>query len=166
MADLPLNCGTRWFCPAPERDELVIVSDFAFWISHWDRDFGRSRRCGGENCVLCCSGSPKVLRFVFEVVDESSRHFWFELRERHRNVISAMNDSRLGCAGSVIVVRRDGKGKTAPVDVRFVSRRDVVATDISRFVASLGLPALCLGDEGEEADRYPNQLPHSQGQGL
>lgn len=142
MANLPLPSKPKWFMATQQGRELVCLSDAHFWLSHWDSDVGRSRRCGGSDCVLCAAGLRPVYRFVFLVEDRTHRDWWLELREAHRAAIESANCPSSGCCGAVFYVSRRGPGKRGRVVVDHIGIEPKQEIDCSVFVSSLGLPPL------------------------
>lgn len=113
------------------------------WVSHWDTDIGRSRRCGGDECALCARGLPRVRRWVLlvELLEGDLR--WLELRDRHYAQVERIQVEGGGACGRQLVVWRKGHARNAPVEVRVQEEsREVVYQDISAFVGTLGEVAL------------------------
>ena len=119
MSRLPDKAGPRFVELTERRQEFVVCSTVEWWVSHWDPQRMRSRRCGGIQCALCAIGSPKVTRFVVLAVDSHNREWLLEFRERHRKLVERLEASV-----------SNGQG------VRIVGR------EIKLLVESFGLPAL------------------------
>jgi len=142
MSRLPSKDGPRFIKLSERRVELVVCSKVEWWVSHWDNQAGRSRRCGGVSCALCQIGSPKALRFVVMCVDARGQEVLLELRERHREIAERIDSTVANGQGVRIVARKDGGASNSPVDVRVLGPEPVYRREITLLVASFGLPAL------------------------
>lgn len=161
MSRLPSSTGPRFVEVTERRQELVVCSRVEWWVSHWDVERKRSRRCAGVGCALCAIGSPKVLRFVMLVVDQHGREGLIELRERHRQVVERIDATVTNGEGVRIVVRKDGSAKNAPVNVQVLGVETVFRREIKLLVAAFGLPALngASAHEPESLDVEASPLP-------
>lgn len=153
MAFGPKVCPT-WYKATERRADLLIISETAHWISHWDPEKGRSQRCGGLRCMACHLGSQKQLRVVVLVVDSAGKEFLLELRERHREALDRW-DSVVGLR---ITIRKLGAAKNSPVEIKGGEREYAVPRDISRLVDVLGGRPVLLaeGDLDGRADPQPH----------
>lgn len=142
MSRLPGKESPHFVSLSERRLELVVCSKVEWWVSHWDVERRRSRRCGGVECALCAIGSPKVLRFVVLCLDGRGRECLLELRERHREIAERIDATVTNGDGVRIVVRKDGAAGNSPVDVRILGLEPCYRREISLLVSSFGLPAL------------------------
>ena len=136
-----------WFAVTDRKAELLLVSAITSWVSHWDIETRRSRRCGGDRCELCRFGAPKVQRWVAIGVDKRGSDRLVEFRERHRGFFERCRVENGTAAGARIAIWKSGAAKNAPVEVALVGFEKVWPRDISNFVDCLGLPARLVGGE-------------------
>lgn len=161
MSRLPEKEGPRFVELTERRQEFVVCSKVEWWVSHWDVERRRSRRCGGVGCALCAIGSPKVVRFVVLAIDNRGHEVLLELRERHRAIAERLEASVSNGSGVRVVARKDGSAKNAPVNYVVLGEEEVFRREIGLLVASFGLPALMgpnLDDhQGIDGDTSPLQ---------
>lgn len=127
-----------WFKPSERKQELLIVSEPYHWVSHWDVQLRRSRRCGGELCYLCHCGMEKQLRVVLLAIDREGKDTLFELRERHREKL----DKQGNLCGLRVKLWRAGSARNSPIEIQVGDFGAAVERDISRLIDSLGLPPI------------------------
>ena len=142
MSRLPDKAGPRFVELTERRQEFVVCSTVEWWVSHWDPQRMRSRRCGGIQCALCAIGSPKVTRFVVLAVDSHNREWLLEFRERHRKLVERLEASVSNGQGVRIVGRKDGSAKNSPCDYQLLGEEECFRREIKLLVESFGLPAL------------------------
>jgi hypothetical protein len=139
--------AVTWFSAAERKTELMVISQPTHWISHWDVQLRRSRKCGGRECYCCAQGYQQVLRVVVMCVDPGGRDVLLELRERHREIFDRY-DSLVGLRLSV---RKLGSAKNSPVEIRPLDFAAAVERDITRLVDTLGLPPLRVSAGAEQS---------------
>jgi len=144
MSALPIRKMRRWFSPPFGKERIVFVSDVEWWYCHFVAGEARSRRCGASNCALCADGMLPSLRFVVLIQRTNGELCWLELRERHRSFLEAAQFDGASLAGAAFYIGRESEGAKAPVTLCYDGRDDVIPHEASRFVASLGGPALLL----------------------
>lgn len=132
----------RWIRVDEVGETLTIRSPLEWWYSHWDVGQKRARRCCGPSCILCAEGNPVMIRFILAVERADGTIGLLELRERHNPLLEELRGHKEGQIGAVVRVLRAWKAKNAPIQVELVDRRLVVPIELSRVVATLGLPAL------------------------
>jgi hypothetical protein len=138
MAKLSPRESVRWYRAAERPSDVVAVSDCYEWASHWDVDAGRTRRCGGAECVLCADGSPVVRRYVFFVRCSMGIVWALELRDGQRRAIEAANRDG-SCLGALFRLRLEGRA----LDCAYMGKDTVtIERPIDAFGESLGLPAI------------------------
>ena len=142
MSRLPEKSGPRFIELTERRQEFVVCSKVEWWVSHWDVERRRSRRCGGVACALCAIGSPKVTRFVVLAVDGRGAEVLLEFRERHRKLVERLEASVSNGAGVRIVGRKDGGARNSPVDYQLLGEEPCFRREIALLVESFGLAAL------------------------
>lgn len=145
----PPKTRTGFLVVNHKPQELVVLSQVEWWITHWDVQERKSRKCGGDRCLLCSLGFPQVLRVVLMVLTPDNTHKLFELRERHRSIWEHMI-AMGGPVGCTIRVKKEGMAKNSALFVHVVQRdlMRVAEASISNLVGSLGLPAQYVA-EGE-----------------
>lgn len=137
----PDNRASSWLVPCIIPVDICVLGA-GQWLSHWDTGARRSRRCGGIDCAMCARGVAVVTRYVL-LVSDSHSDYLLELRPRHYDLISEIQDIHGSVVGSCLRVWRDSTASNAPVHLLYLSRRDdVVERDISRLIAHLGLPPI------------------------
>lgn len=142
MSRLPEKGGPRFVEITERRQEFVVCSKVEWWVSHWDVERRRSRRCGGVQCALCAIGSPKVMRFVVMATDGRGNEVLLEFRERHRRIVERIEATVSNGSGVRIVARKDGGAKNSPVDYQLLGEEEAFRREIALLVESFGLPAL------------------------
>ena len=125
----------EWVILTDRRQEFLCLSEATPWVSHWDVDAGRSRKCAGARCWLCHCGVPKVLRVIILVIDDQGRERLLELRERHRPLWESSS-----LVGARLHARKEGLAKNSPVVIARAGREEIAPRDISRLIECLGLP--------------------------
>lgn len=129
--------------------EVVFVSDAVPWVMHFDNIARRSRRCGGIRCAMCAMGSPREEVHVALGHDSQGQQWLIEFRSRHQPVLIRMREQRGTVCGWFCKIAKCGHAKNSPVDISILSWERVNEHNISSLVASLGLPALLLGNPNE-----------------
>lgn len=128
----------EWLKLSDRWQEVMVISEPTSWISHFDVQLRRTRRCGGSTCYPCATGAQRQLRVVIMVVDGRGKDFLLELRERHRE----MFDRYESMVGLRLRIRKFGTASNSPVEVKPIEFAAAVERDIGRLVESLGLPAI------------------------
>ena len=142
MSRLPGKVTPRFVELTERRAEFVVCSRVEWWVSHWDTERRRSRRCGGLACALCAIGSPKVIRFVVMAVDDRGRECLIEFRERHRQLVERLEATIANGSGVRVVGRKEGGAKNSPCNWVILGEEDCFRREIACLVATFGLPAL------------------------
>lgn len=163
MSRLPASSSPRFIEIGERRQEFVICSKVEWWVSHWDPERRRSRRCGGVACALCAIGAPKVTRFVAMGVDGRGNEVLLEFRERHRQIVERIDATVTNGDGVRIVARKDGAAKNSPVNYQILGAEPCFRREINLLVQSFGLPALTGSKyhEPEEENVEDVQVPQS-----
>lgn len=144
--------------------EVLLISDAVGWIAHFDNMAKRTRKCGGLRCALCAMGSPRLELKVALAVDSNETRWLIEFRKRHEFVLDQMRNQRGQVHGHLIKVQKSGRALNSPIDVSILSFERVNEHSITALVASLGLPALLLGNPSEverQHDYTPNGVSRS-----
>lgn len=124
------------------RQEFVVCSRVEHWVSHWDVERQRSRRCGGVECSLCGIGVPRVTRFIVMAIDGRQREVLIELRERHRHILEQIESTVTNGEGVRITCRKEGAARNSPVTITILGPEAVYRREITKLVDTFGLPAL------------------------
>lgn len=141
MSGFPDPIRPYWPKVTGRKQELLVISEPTPWISHWEVQLKRARRCGGPGCLLCAMGQQKQLRVVLMCADNFGRDALLELRERHRECLDRFEAT----VGLKIRLWRAGKAQNSPVMLEVTGEGSAVARDIKALVDSFGLPPL-MGD--------------------
>lgn len=149
-SDIP-RTAVRWLKVTERSQEVIVISEPAFWLSHWDPVKTRSVRCGGRACYPCSIGVQKQLRVVVLVVDPQGKDALLELRERHREKL----DKYERMVGVRMKVWKAGQAKNSPVEVKVTGEQYAHERDISRLVEQLGEAPILLGTLEET---HPEEL--------
>lgn len=150
-----------WVVATDRRQELLIISEPTHWVSHWDVQLRRSRRCGGRECYLCSVGAQKQLRVVVMAIDSAGREKLLELRERHRELLDGIGSF----VGARVSIKREGQAKNSPITVKYLEHSAAHERDISRLVESFGLePILVMATEPTEFLISPSKESDSSAQ--
>jgi hypothetical protein len=139
MSKLPDPTSPTFIKLTDRRQELLVVSPVEAWISHWDNNLHRSRRCAGATCALCHVGVPRKIRFIVMVIDGAGHEKLLELRERHRALCESLNAVIESGFGARIVARKEGKAVNSPLDVRFLEKQEAYIREIRKLVDCFGL---------------------------
>lgn len=134
--------------------EVLLISDAVAWIAHFDNMAKRTRKCGGIRCALCAMGSPRLELKVAMGVDANETRHLIEFRKRHAFVLDQMYNQRGQVHGHTIKVVKTGKALNSPIDVSILGFERVNEHSIVQLVASLGLPALLLGNPSESERQH------------
>ncbi len=142
-SSFPAGVTPDWVRPNDRKAEYLIISELTHWVSHWDPNVKRARRCGGPRCYWCSMGCQKQLRVVVMLSDRGGRDMLLELRERHREVV----DGHESVVGLRVSVKREGTAQNSPVTIKVIGSGAASERDISRLVESLGLPPTLIGTD-------------------
>ncbi len=126
--------GAKWLKPGPHWATVLVISEPATWVSHWDARIFKSVRCGGPGCSMCATGYQKQLRVVMMGIDISGRDRLFEVRERHRQLF----DQYESTVGMELRIKKKGTANNSPVEVEVLGFRQAVERNILRLVESFG----------------------------
>lgn len=154
-ADIP-KTAVRWMKVTERSQEVLVISEPAFWFSHWDPRKSRSVRCGGRACYPCSIGVQKQLRVVVLVVDPAGKECLLELRERHREKL----DKYEKMVGVRLRVWKAGAAKNSPVEVKVSGEQYAHERDITRLVDLLGEAPILLGslEQSHPEELQPDPL--------
>lgn len=141
--------GPKWVKFTDRWQEFITISEPHHWISHWDTEAQRSRRCGEDLCYMCAIGVPKQLRVVILCRDSKGHEVLIELRERHREVFEHYEPM----TGLRFKARKMGTARNSPVEVVPMDFAAAVARDISRLVDSFGLAPVVISDADLESPK-------------
>lgn len=154
-----------WFKALERKSEVLIISEPTCWVSHWDPNVNRGRRCGGMQCYSCAVGAQRQMRAVVLVVDSRGKEHLLELRERHREQL----DSWESTVGLRISIKKEGGARNSPVSIVALGFEAAVERDITRLVAVLGLPAVMVRadvhDQARVGAEDPDREDRTAGEG-
>ena len=142
--ELPNSPNLKFWLPSSKRTTAIVLSPVEWWFSHWVRDLKRSRKCAGNNCLHCAQGDPVVLRYVLAIRRADGIPCLIELRDRHRELLNEMCAHPDGAPGHILAIKRKTEAAKSWIEVELLSdqKEAMVPMDISRLVATLGLPPL------------------------
>lgn len=132
-----VKLGSQW-------KQFTVLSPVTWWPSHWENSLRRSRRCGGDLCAVCHSGTRALWRYDVLLEDEFGQRFLFELPTTWYEFIQQLADLPTGGAGAILRLRRSpGSGK-ASYERDWLDTIKVEPVHIDGLVACFGLPPLLI----------------------
>lgn len=160
MSRLPEPDKPQFAKFSERRSELVICSRVEHWVSHWDVEKGRSRKCAGLECSLCAVGVPRVTRFIVMAIDSRGHEVLVELRERHRHILEQIEATVTNGEGVRITARKEGQARNSPVTFTILGPEAVYRREISKLVDCFGLPPLItkIFGRSEAEEHQPESL--------
>jgi hypothetical protein len=139
LSGVPAPIKTNWLTVTDEPENLV-VHGFGAWWSHWDPKRNQSFRCIRQGCSCCAEGNDAQVRYVLLVRRRGGvEKFWLELRSRHYALLERIDRLHGTVVGSSLMVKKIGRHRNAPVEVEFLDWKETEATNIERFLMSLGV---------------------------
>ncbi len=131
-----------WLKIRRARQYVTVLSTPAYFVGHWDKINRRSRRCGGDLCVLCAEGCVKVPYIYIGVETDTGERKLMEIHNRSRHVAEALEDLGSGAIGQQLCVWKDGDASNSPIGVAMSGFESAKEWDIWPVIASVGLPPL------------------------
>lgn len=132
-----------------ERVRCITCSEFYAVPTHWDGSVGRSRRCAGDDCLLCRSENRPLVRFYVCVELPGDDLRLLELRKRHSETVHVLQLQHEEGIGYELEVWKTGTARNSPVSVEVLGTWDVETVNLDAFMDFVCLPPLT---------RRPNQL--------
>ncbi len=126
----------------PDRIRLITCSAWYFVPTHWDTQAGRSRRCGGEDCLLCRTENRPVHRYYNCVELASGELRLLEFRKRHSETVHLLQLQHVEGQGHELEVWKAGPARNSPVCVEVLGTWDVEPVNLDSFMDFVCLPAL------------------------
>lgn len=131
----PLKVGT-------DRIRVITASAWYAVATHWDTQAGRSRRCGGDDCLLCRSENRPLVRFYSCVELVGGELRLLELRKRHSETVHLLQLQHVEGQGHELEVWKTGPARNSPVRVEVLGTWDVEPVNLDSFMDFVCLPAL------------------------
>lgn len=131
-----------WLKIRRARQYVTVLSRPAYFVGHWDKINRRSRRCGGDLCVLCQEGCLKVPYIYIGVETDSGDRKLMEIHNRSRHVAEALEDLGGDAIGQQLCVWKDGDASNSPIGVAMSGYEPAKEWDIWPVIAQVGLPPL------------------------
>lgn len=142
-----------WLKIRRARQFVTVVSHCAYFVGHWDKINRRSRRCGGDLCVLCQEGCVKVPYIYVGVETDTGERKLMEIHNRSRHIAENLEELGSAAIGQQLCVWKDGDASNSPIGVALSGFEDAKEWDIWPVIAQVGLPPLL----SAQVEGIPNQ---------
>lgn len=137
---------------------LIVVSEVASALGHWDFTASGFRHCAPANCHLCREGWGREVRYLVRLEEEEGSEYLLWLRPRHAQLVEEiLRAQNRGLTLRVSVVRA-GQAKNSPVNIRSLAEvSSPPLYQVANLLAALMLPAIMIERDGSKVEFAPSE---------